>query len=153
MTPLTVTQLIQLLQVAIGPVVLTSGIGLLLLSMTNRLGRVVDRARALVRELDTAPEEDQDRLTPQLHVLTRRARLLRSAIVFSTISILLAVLLVLSLFLTAIFQAQAVGLIAVLFIGTLLALVISLIAFIQDLNQSLIAFKMDLGKWVKIDDR
>ncbi|MFN9975717.1 MAG: DUF2721 domain-containing protein, partial [Phycisphaerae bacterium] len=34
----TVPDLIPVLQVAIGPVILISGVGLLLLSMTNRLG-------------------------------------------------------------------------------------------------------------------
>jgi hypothetical protein len=45
------TELIPVLQMAIGPVILISGVGLLLLSMTNRLGRVIDRARLLYREL------------------------------------------------------------------------------------------------------
>lgn len=35
---ITVSELIPVLQTAIGPVVLISGIGLLVLSMTNRLG-------------------------------------------------------------------------------------------------------------------
>src|SRR4051812_29821403 len=39
--------LVPTIQVAIGPVILISGVGLLLLSMTNRLGRVIDRARQL----------------------------------------------------------------------------------------------------------
>ena len=39
----TVAQLIPVLQTAIGPMILISGVGLLLLSMTNRLGRVIDR--------------------------------------------------------------------------------------------------------------
>jgi hypothetical protein len=42
-----VSQLIPVLQTAIGPVILISGVGLLLLTMTNRLGRVIDRSRIL----------------------------------------------------------------------------------------------------------
>jgi hypothetical protein len=38
------------LQIAIAPVILISGVGLLLLSMTNRLGRTIDRARQLVMQ-------------------------------------------------------------------------------------------------------
>jgi hypothetical protein len=34
----TLAELIPILQIAIGPVILISGVGLLLLSMTNRLG-------------------------------------------------------------------------------------------------------------------
>jgi hypothetical protein len=42
---------IPLLQIAIGPVILISGVGLLLLSMTNRFGRIIDRSRILAQEL------------------------------------------------------------------------------------------------------
>jgi hypothetical protein len=53
-----VAELIPVLQIAIGPVILISGVGLLLLSMTNRLGRAIDRSRVLCQELSTeAPEE------------------------------------------------------------------------------------------------
>jgi hypothetical protein len=34
---------------AIGPVILISGVGLLLLTMTNRLGRAIDRARQKIQ--------------------------------------------------------------------------------------------------------
>ena len=47
----TVAELVPILQTAIGPALLISGVGLLLLTMTNRLGRVVDRARLLVQQL------------------------------------------------------------------------------------------------------
>ena len=43
-----VAQLLPVLQTAIGPMILISGIGLLLLTMTNRLGRAIDRTRTLV---------------------------------------------------------------------------------------------------------
>ena len=40
--PLTsLEKIIPMLQVAIGPVILISGVGLLLLTMTNRLGRAI----------------------------------------------------------------------------------------------------------------
>ena len=41
----TLHEIVPVLQVATGPVILISGIGLLLLTMTNRLGRTIDRAR------------------------------------------------------------------------------------------------------------
>jgi hypothetical protein len=40
-------ELVPTIQLAIGPVILVSGVGLLLLSMTNRFGRVIDRSRQL----------------------------------------------------------------------------------------------------------
>ena len=42
-------QIIPELRDAIGPVILISGVGLLLLTMTNRLGRAIDRARQKIQ--------------------------------------------------------------------------------------------------------
>ena len=50
--PLTsLEQIIPELRDAIGPVILFPASGLLLLTMTNRLGRAIDRARQLKAEL------------------------------------------------------------------------------------------------------
>lgn len=51
--------LIPVLQIAIGPVILISGVGLLLLSLTNRFGRAVDRSRQIIRELREAGPDDR----------------------------------------------------------------------------------------------
>src|SRR5688572_19515401 len=53
-------EIVPVLQVAIGPVILISGVGLLLLTMTNRLGRAIDRARSLVRELREGRDHDRE---------------------------------------------------------------------------------------------
>ncbi len=148
-----VAELIPTLQVAIGPVVLVSGIGLLILSMTNRLGRVIDRGRTLARELSELPSEAQVRIEAQLHILVRRAEYLRRAITAASISVLLAACLIIVLFLTALLALEDAWLISALFIGSLGALIYSLIAFLRDLNESLLAFKLDIGmppkdKWM-----
>ncbi len=145
MINLTVTQLIPLLQVAIGPVVLISGIGLLILSMTNRFGRVIDRGRSLTRELPGMSSGDQIRVNEQLRILVRRAEYLRRAITAAVISVLLAAVLIITLFLTALLKIEDAWLISVLFVAAMGSLIYSLIAFIQDLNESLLAFKLDIG--------
>jgi hypothetical protein len=141
-----VAQLIPTLQVAIGPVVLISGVGLLIMSMTNRLGRVIDRGRSLVRELNEIPERNRPRVQEQLHILLRRAVLLRRAIAFAAFSVLLAAVLIISIFITALFQLEDAVLIGVLFVAALASLIVSLVAFLQDLDQSLVAFKLDIGE-------
>ena len=65
MTSLTLQQLIPVIQTAVGPVILISGVGLLLLSITNRFGRIVDRARLLAR--DAACETASAELPPRGH--------------------------------------------------------------------------------------
>ena len=86
---MTVAELIPVIQMAIGPVILISGVGLLILSMTNRLGRVIDRTR----ELCDRKEEDgctDGVITDQLTILMRRARLIRLSIILVSMSALAA---------------------------------------------------------------
>jgi hypothetical protein len=52
-----VAQLIRILSASIAPVIVISGIGLLLLSMTNRYSRVIERARELIKDLDATKEK------------------------------------------------------------------------------------------------
>ena len=49
-----ISDLVTILQTAISPVILISGVGLLLLTMTNRLGRTIDRSRGLSDETEKA---------------------------------------------------------------------------------------------------
>jgi len=148
-----ISQLIPTLQVAIGPVVLISGIGLLILSMTNRFGRVIDRGRILARELVNVPVPDQVHIEEQLQILMRRAEYLRRAITAASISVLLAAVLIITLFITAVLKVEDAWLIGLLFTGAMGALIFSLAFFLQDLNESLLAFKLDIGKDQKLEDR
>jgi hypothetical protein len=109
------------------------------------LGRVVDRSRLLGEALRNAPQQERRRLESQLTILFRRARLLRSAISFATLSVLVAAILVIALFLTAFLHVEVVLLSAILFIACLVSLIISLLAFLQDINLSLAALKLELG--------
>jgi Cu/Ag efflux pump CusA len=139
------SQLIPVLQTAIGPVILISGVGLLLLTLANRFGRAVDRVRQLLREMRGAPEDVRKRLTGQVANLYERARLIQRAIIFSTISVLFAAVLIITLFFTALMKWESALLISLLFICCLVSLIISLIAFIMDIRLSLQALKMEMG--------
>ena len=96
-----VAELIPVLQVAIGPVILISGVGLLLLTMTNRYGRVIDRSRLLIRELSERADTGQEHVRAELGILMRRAELIRLAILLAGISVLLAASLIIVLFFVA----------------------------------------------------
>ncbi len=144
MTMPPVSELIPVLQIAVGPMILISGVGLLLLSMTNRLGRVIDRARILDRELRPGSPEDANRGREQLQILMHRARLLRRAIVLAAMSVLLAACLVISLFIVTLLRLEAGGLIVALFTACLCCLIGSMAAFIADINQTLSALKLEV---------
>ena len=138
--------LIPVLQVAVGPVILISGVGLLLLSLTNRFGRAVDRSRQLIREMREASEADQRRLASQVSILYRRAQLIQTSIVFATVSVLFAAVLIITLFYTALTKHEWAVFISLLFICCLLALIVSLITFIRDIHLSLKALKLEMGR-------
>ena len=140
-----VTELVPVLQTAIGPVILISGVGLLLLSMTNRLGRVIDRTRLLAKELPAAGDPSAARVASQLQVLWRRARLIRLAIALAATSALAASILIIVLFCAALWRVESGWIIATLFIGCLTCLIGSLVVFIHDINQSLAALKLELA--------
>jgi hypothetical protein len=143
--PLTpVSELIPVLQVAIGPVILISGVGLLLLTLTNRYGRTIDRSRQLMGELRACAEEDR-RLDGQVAILYRRARLIRLSILLAGVSVLLASFLIIVLFLMALWKLEVDLLVSLLFILCMVALSGSLVAFIRDINLSLGALKLELG--------
>jgi hypothetical protein len=145
MMPVTsVSELIPVLQVAIGPVILISGVGLLLLTMTNRYGRVIDRSRLLCRDLPEVAGPERERDLAQLRILMRRAELIRLAILLAGISVLLAAALVVVLFLTALLRLEVAWLISLLFSGCMLALIGSLAAFVLDVNRSLAAVKLEV---------
>jgi len=77
MPPTSLEKIIPVLQVAISPVILISGVGLLLLTMTNRLGRVIDRVRQLNRVLSEHGDEPHEQTLAQVAILYRRARMPR----------------------------------------------------------------------------
>ena len=139
-----VAQLIPVLQTAIGPVILISGIGLLLLTMTNRLGRAIDRARILVGSLPNTAEAKEEKTVAQLQILWGRARMIRLAIALASVSALVAAILVIVLFCTALWQIESAWIIVALFMVCMVSLIGSLVIFIRDINQSLAALRLEL---------
>ncbi len=83
-----ISQLIPILQTAIGPVILISGVGLILLTMTNRLGQTVNRIRNLNDNLVKANVSRRTKVISQIQILIRRARLIRLAILLAATSAL-----------------------------------------------------------------
>lgn len=138
------SQLIPILQIAIGPVILISGIGLLLLTMTNRLGRAIDRSRILVDRLPTVQEMNKKKVIAQLRILWKRACIIRLVIALSSTSALAASILIIVLFINIVWQIEAAWIIVSLFILCMLCLIVSLILFIYDINKSLAALKLEL---------
>ena len=141
---ISIKELIPVLQVAIGPVILISGVGLLLLSMTNRLSRVIERARNLLSFSETVGGPVKERTLAQIDILWGQARLIRLAVLFASTSLLSAAFLIIVLFITALFGLEDAWLVSIFFVTCMISLIASLIAFMTDINRSLGAFKVEL---------
>lgn len=138
------TDLIATLQLSIGPVILISGVGLIILSLTNRFGRIVDRTRQLSVEYRSASGADLHRILSELKILTIRARVIRGSNVAAVLSVLLVSLIIISLFWAAQYHVNIGYLIVTLFISSITSLVVALSLFIYDLELSLKALWIEL---------
>ena len=138
---------VQILTASIAPVIVISGVGLLLLSITNRYGRAIDRARLLIRDLQDTDFRGTDvrHLEDQLRHTHQRARLLRASMIFSSCSIFFVSLTILSLFAEQVlhFPLDFVGL--PFFALCLISLVISIYYSIRDIILSLNALELELS--------
>ena len=86
----------HIIQLAIAPVFLLTGVCTNLTVLTNRLARIVDRSRALEERLDNGPGSAHYN---ELEVLYRRSHLINYAIALSTACGLLVCLVIAMLFL------------------------------------------------------
>ena len=137
MSPLDSGDFYEALQLAVSPVILISAYGLLLLSMTNRLDRAIDRARQLARDGSPGKEE-------QIAIIARRAVWIRQAIVFVCLALLAAALLVLVLFASVLLEIGIAPAVALLFIVSVVCLFIGLTYFLVDIFASLHAMQAEL---------
>ena len=140
-----IAELSRILPASIAPVIVISGVGLVLLSMTNRYSHVIDRARELIKELDTQDDQHRKLLVDQVHIIYRRARVLRLAIMLSSASILFVALTVLALFAGQLIGARVDYVSVPCFGLCLLALLGSLFFFIRDVTISLWALELELS--------
>ncbi len=137
-------ELIPFLQTSIGPIILISGAGLVLLSMTNRLGRAIDSSRILSNELASAPSDARLIIEKQVRILWKRARIIRMGIIFVSLSALTAAILVIMIFFATLYNLETSWIIITIFSICMMCMIISLIFLIRDINLSLAALKIEL---------
>jgi hypothetical protein len=135
---------LRIIQAAVAPVVLISGVGLLLLTLSARLGRIVDRTRIVAAERRTATPSQRDWLDTQLSILERRARLIRLALALSATSVGVIGVLIAVLFLGLLLGWNVTIICTLLFVTALLCLVVAMFVFVRELFQSLTALKLSV---------
>lgn len=137
-------QLTQIIETAIIPVALISGIGLLILAMTNRFAHITDRARTLSKQFQDVKEDEAEHISIQIKILYRRLKLMMLSIGFALASIFFISLLIIALFVIFMLNIGLQTVVIALFILSLTCLFLSLLLFISDIALSLSAIKEEL---------
>lgn len=123
----------SVIDIAVAPVFLLAGISGLLVVLTNRLGRTIDRARSLqATESGSLPQAQRAAIERELAALLRRIRLAHAAISLSTLSAVLVCLVIVALFLGTLLQFNVSVLVASLFIVCMLILSFAFGAFLLE---------------------
>jgi hypothetical protein len=128
-----VTAVAHVIQLAVAPVFLLSGIGAMLSVMTSRLARVVDRARVLEREVLQRGTDPEPLVTDELSALSRRARLISRSISLCTVTALLICAVIAVLFVGAFLQLDTSTTVALLFITAMVAFFAGLLMFLREI--------------------
>jgi hypothetical protein len=126
------TSLAHVIQLAVAPVFLLTGVGAILNVLANRIGRIIDRARAMEERLETADPETARTLHARLKVLSRRATYINRAIALCVLSGLLVSLVVAALFVSSSLRLDLAAPISVAFVVALFSLAISLVYFLRE---------------------
>jgi hypothetical protein len=128
-TAANVTIVAHVIQQAVAPVFLLTGVGAILSVLTNRLARVVDRYRSL----NDSCEDVRTSHKKEIETLSRRARLIHWAISLCTVCALFICIVIAALFVGSETGIDPSGTISMLFIAAMLALISGLLCFLREI--------------------
>jgi hypothetical protein len=119
----------HVIQQAVAPVFLLTGVGAILNVLSSRLSRVVDRFRVLENIVD----EEQDAYTIEIAKLLSRRRWIHWAIILCTLSALFICIVIAGLFIGSELGSDPSGMVAAFFIAAMLALTAALLCFLREI--------------------
>lgn len=127
-----ITDITNVIRLAVAPVFLLTAIGTFISVLTQRLGRVVDRSRWLEQHLSGDADHDAP-LHRELCLLSRRMGWTQAAIVLAALSALSVCLLIACAFIGAFVSVDLSKTLGVLFILAMLALIACLLVFLREI--------------------
>ncbi len=136
--------LTQILANTTPPIILISGVGILLLVISNRMAHVIDRIRQLVSYLDKEEGTKLSSLQDQIKIMMKRAHILRISIASLCMSILSSSLILICALLEAFNDGTYHYIGSFLLIVSVFGVVIATGALLADVIKSLHALKLDI---------
>jgi len=131
-----VTAIAHVIQLSVAPVFLLSGIGAMLAVMTNRLARIVDRARVIEKDVIQSGIDASKMIQDELHALARRARMISRSITLCTATALFICAVIAVLFLGAFLRLDTeltATVVALLFVAAMMAFFWGLLMFLREI--------------------
>ena len=137
-TDASITTVAHVIQLAVAPVFLLTGVGTVLSVMTNRLSRIIDRFRVLET---IKPNANEARFTPEdvsshqaeMKILAHREQVIYWGISLCTVCALLICIVIVTLFVGSVMGVQLTSAIAFLFIVAMFALIGGLLSFLREI--------------------
>ena len=137
--------LLPAIQLSITPVILISGVSGLMITLTGRMSRVVDRTRVMTERMRVCNSTDEKiHIDQQMVILVQRAYHIRKAVMMSGFSMLAACLQIVVIFLDSLMMPMLAPAVLVLFAFNVGLLIYSLIAFLFDVHVSLAALQLEV---------
>jgi sterol desaturase/sphingolipid hydroxylase (fatty acid hydroxylase superfamily) len=132
----------QTIQLAIAPVFLLNGIGIILNMLTGRLSRIVDRAREIEQEFTPRDHPHHARQVRELRLLDRRMLIVNNAIFLATASAVVLCTVVAAMFLARLAGFGFARTLAVMFAVSLFLLIASLVLFLIEVRVAVRAIRV-----------
>jgi hypothetical protein len=127
--PTDIANVAHVIQLAVAPVFLLTGVGAILSVLVSRLGRVVDRLRALRK----SGEAERAARAQEMAALSRRSHWIHRAITLCTVWALLICIVIAVLFVSSTTGLDPSVVVSALFVAAMLALIAGLVCFLREI--------------------
>ncbi|TZG29056.1 DUF2721 domain-containing protein [Sphingomonas montanisoli] len=141
--PVLPTDIAHVIQTALAPVFLLTGIGSILNLLASRLSRIVDHARRIEREFTPVDDPIHAKQVKRLRLLDKRMRIVGNAIFLCTSSAVLICIVVAGLFVANLLELGFGRLTASLFILAMLLLIAGLTLFLVEVRLAVHAVQVE----------
>ncbi len=130
----------KVINLAVAPVFLLTGISGALNVLSIRLGRIIDRGRKLNEEKIVADTPHAEEVDQEQSMLAIRAKLIHRAIMTCTVSALFICIVIIALFLEVLLKFQLQLFIVIMFMAALGCLCFGLLTFLREIDISALSF-------------
>ena len=133
----------HVIDISVAPVFLLAGISGLLVVLTNRLARVIDRSRSLqAADNDEFSDEQRRIFEREYRLMFRRGKAINLAISLATFSALLVCLVIITLFYGSLAQLNVSLVVATMFMVTMALLSLAFACFLVEIYVAAVSLRL-----------